>query len=434
MTTTLTETSQRAAWSLLAFLILLNVINFVDRQLITSLQIPLREDPELKLSIVQNQLLAGYAFSVVYSCAGLVLGNLADRRHRPRLVALGLLVWSGMTAASGLARNFSQLALARIFVAIGEAVLTPAAVAMIGDLFRPRQRSLASGLYYLGIPIGAGLSLIVSNLLAPVPGIGWRGCFVSLGLVGLVMVAVLLFIEDPVRGAMDDLPLHHAHTPPGAPLPEIVRAFRTAPGLGLTMLGAFMANISVGTTWLDPTWLYRERGFTRTGAPIFLGVALIIGGSTGNLLGGWLGDRLRRRWKGGRLIALIAVQLAVWPIAATYRFLPGDWRPALAVCCAIGSILITFMYGPVLATIQELAPLRLRATMVAILLIGLNILGASLGAVIAAAVEERIGSYTWAIFLTAQAGLLAIPLFALAFRRYETDLARLALLKEELDV
>ena len=61
----------------------------------------------------------------------------------------------------------------------------------------------------------------------------------------------------------------YAHTPPGVPLPEIVRAFRTAPGLGLTMLGAFLANISVGTTWLDPSWLYRERGFTRAGAPIF---------------------------------------------------------------------------------------------------------------------------------------------------------------------
>jgi hypothetical protein len=247
------------------------------------------------------------------------------------------------------------------------------------------------------------------------------------------MVVILLFIKDPVRGAMDEFPVHYAHTPPGAPVRDVVRAFMTAPGLGLTMLGAFLANISVGTTWLDPTWLYRERGFTRSGAPIFLGVALIIGGSTGNVLAGWLGDRLRRRWKGGRLIALIAVQLAIWPVAITFRFLPGDWRPALGVCCAISSILITFIYGPVLATIQELAPLRLRATMVAILLIGLNILGASLGAVIAAAVQERIGSYTWAIFLTAQAGLLAIPLFALAFRRYETDLARLALLKEELD-
>ena len=186
------ETVPRSAWLLLALLTLLNVINFVDRQLITSLQIPLREDPQLLLSNLQNQLLAGYAFSVVYSVAGLFLGTLADRWHRPRLIALGLLVWSGMTAASGLAQNFWQLGLARVFVAVGEATLTPASVAMLGDVFRPRQRSLATGLYYLGIPLGASLSLIVANLLWPIPWIGWRGCFVALGLVGLVMVVVLL--------------------------------------------------------------------------------------------------------------------------------------------------------------------------------------------------------------------------------------------------
>ena len=78
--------SGRSAWLLLAFLTLLNVINFVDRQLITSLQIPLREDTTLRLTDLQNQLLAGYAFSIVYSCRGLMLGSLADRRHRPRLV------------------------------------------------------------------------------------------------------------------------------------------------------------------------------------------------------------------------------------------------------------------------------------------------------------------------------------------------------------
>jgi MFS family permease len=434
MTTMLTETEtpRRSGWFLLAFLILLNVINFVDRQLITSLQIPLKEDPQIKLTIVQNQLLAGYAFSIVYSCAGLVLGNLADRWNRPRLLAMGLLVWSAMTAASGLAQNFSQLALARVFVAIGEATLTPTAVAMIGDVFRPRERSLASGLYYLGIPLGAGLSLIVSNLLAQVSWIGWRGCFLSLGLVGLSMVIVLFFLKDPTRGAMEDFPLPTVHRPPGAPVAAIVQVLATAPALGLTMLGAFLTNIGVGTTWLDLSWLYEERGFSRKEAAIFLGIALIIGGSFGNVLGGWLGDRLRRRFRGGRLLALIAVQLAVWPVAAAYRFLPGEWRPALAVCCTIASILITFTYGPVLSTIQELTPVRLRATMVAVLMVGMNLVGASLGSVLAAAVQERMHiSYTWAIFLTAQLALLAVPLFALAFRRYETDLARLALLQEK---
>jgi MFS family permease len=429
--TILEQTSERSAWSFLAFLTLLNLINFVDRQLITSLQIPLRQDEGLRLTNVQNQLLAGYAFSIVYSCAGLVLGNLADRVHRPRLVALGLLVWSAMTAASGLARNFWQLAAARVFVAVGESSLTPAAVAMIGDVFPSRRRSLASGLYYLGIPLGAGLSLIVANLLCQVPWIGWRGCFLSLGVIGLGMVVVLLFVKDPPRGAMDRIHVISSHQPVRAPVREVVRAFRAVPALGLTMLGAFLVNISVGTTWLDPSWLFEERGFTRAGSPIFLGTALIIGGSAGNVLGGWLGDRLRRRWKGGRLLALIVIQLAILPFMIAYRFLPGQQRVGLAVCCCVGSIMITFMYGPVLATIQELAPVRLRATMVAILLIGLNIVGASLGSVIAAALVKPFHSYTWAIFVTAQAALIAIPLFLLAFRRYESDLASLALLQED---
>src|SRR5262249_19097867 len=147
--------SPRSAWLLLAFLTLLNIVNFVDRQLITSLQVPIRE--ELGLTKLQITLLAGYAFAIIYAAAGLVLGTVADRWNRPRLIAAGLFVWSALTAASGLAQNFWQMGLARFFIGVGEATLTPAAIAMLGDVFQPKQRALASGLYYLGIPIGAGL-------------------------------------------------------------------------------------------------------------------------------------------------------------------------------------------------------------------------------------------------------------------------------------
>ena len=432
---TVEETSQRSAWFLLAFLTFLNVINFVDRQLITSLQIPLRDDPKLGLTDVRIQLLAGYYFSIVYSCAGLMLGSLADRWHRPRLVALGLLVWSAMTAASGLAQNFWQLALARIFVAVGEATLTPAAIAMIGDVFRPRQRSLASGIYYLGIPLGASFSLIVGNVLWPIEGIGWRGCFLSLGLIGLSMAFVLIFIKDPRRGAMDEAPAFPSEQPIETRfgVAQLVAIFQTlgrAPALGLTMLGAILINISVGSTWVDSFWLYAERGYSKQGAPIFLGLSLLVGGTAGNILGGWLGDRLNARWCGGRLLALIIVQIAIVPFAVAYRFLPADARVVMAMCCVVGSMQITFMYGPVLATVQELTPSRQRATMVALLMMGLNILGASLGAVIAAWLAGRLHSYTWGIFITAQASLVAIPFFIVAFRRYRTDLARRELLLE----
>ncbi len=424
------DSAPPSAWQLLALLTVLNVINFIDRQLITSLQIPLGEDPDLHLTVLQNQLLAGYSFSIVYSIAGLYLGTLADRTHRPRLIAMGLLIWSGATAASGLAQNFSQLAFARIFVAFGEATLTPAAIAMLADVFRPRQRSLASGLYYLGVPIGASFSFIIPNLLWQIPWIGWRGCFFGLGLIGLSMVGVLMFVKDPRRGATELEPLTFQGQQTErrsffSSLIETLEAIIRTPALWMTMLGAVIINIGVGATWLDTKWLYEERGFTKSGAPIFIGCMLLVGGSVGNILGGWMGDMFNKRRNGGRVLAIVVSQIAIAPFVIASRFLPGDYYLLIGVCYCIGSILITIMYGPVLATVQELSQVRLRATTVALLMIGLNIFGASLGSVLAAWLTGVLHSYTWGIFITAQAGLLSIPLFLLADRRYETDLARL---------
>src|SRR5438552_2803954 len=305
--------SPRYAWFVLALLTLLNVVNFVDRQLVVSLQVPLKADPYLHLDDLKITLLAGYAFAVVYSVAGLFLGTVADRWNRPRLIALGLLVWSAMTAASGLAQSFWQLAAARVFVAIGEATLTPAAVAMLGDAFPPKQRSLASGLYYLGIPLGAGLSLIVAGVLEPIPGIGWRGCYQVLGVMGLVLVAIVALVKDPPRGGMEAAgrvaPRQALATPMFRQLGDILRTLSRSPALVMTMIGAIAINIGVGATWLDPSWLVIERGFDKSRAANFLGVNLLLGGSLGNLLGGWLGDLFHRHFSGGRLLALVWLQL-----------------------------------------------------------------------------------------------------------------------------
>lgn len=415
------------AWQLLTLLTFLNIVNFVDRQLITSLQIPLRDDPQMHLTIVQNQLLAGYAFSVVYSIAGLYLGALADRTHRPRLIAMGLLIWSGATVASGLSQNFWQLGVARIFVAFGEATLTPASVAMLADVFRPRQRSSALGIYYLGIPIGASLCLVIANLLWPIPWIGWRGCFLGLGGIGLAMVGVLMLVRDPQRGATDSRSSTSSNT--SKPKSSIVQVLADiwasmlkTPALPMTMLGAILINIGVGATWLDSSWLHAERGFTKQGAPIFLGCVFLFGGSVGSLLGGWFGDLFNKRTNGGRLLAIVISQLLLSPFSVAFRFLPGDSYVALAICCFFYTISITLMYGPVLATVQELSPIRIRATMVAMLMIGLNVFGASLGSVIAAWLTGALQSFTWGIFITGELGLLSIPLFVLAYRRYQTDL------------
>lgn len=420
----------RYAWFVLGLLTLINVVNFVDRQLVTSLQVPLKADTSLQLDDLKITLLAGYAFAIVYSLAGLYLGTIADRWHRPRLIAVGLFVWSAMTAATGWAETFWQFAVARVLVAIGEATLTPAAVAMLGDVFEPKRRALASGLYYLGIPIGAGLSLIVAAVIEPIPGFGWRGCYLVLGAVGIVLVGCVAMVQDPPRGGTESAA---TTSRPAALTPtlfqqlgEVFATLSRSPTLVMTMIGALLINIGVGATWLDPSWLVSERGFDKSQAVLFLGVIFLFGGSLGNFLGGWLGDWFQRYWSGGRLIALVCVQLAIAPFGIAFRFIAPD-SFLFPVGCFVGSIFVTMMYGPVLATVQELTPLKNRATMIAFLLLLLNIAGASLGAVIAAQLSKHLGSYTWGIFLTGQISLLAIPVLLWAARRYQTDRERLLL-------
>ena len=420
--------SPRYAWFVLSLLILLNVLNFVDRQLVSSLQVPLKADPDLHLDDVKISLLAGYAFSCVYAIAGLFLGMVADRWHRPRLIAVGLLVWSAMTAASGLAQTFWHLALARIFVAVGEATLTPAAVAIVGDVFSPQRRSLASSLYYLGIPLGAGLSMIVASILEPLPGFGWRGCYFALGIVGVLLVGVVAFLKDPARESVAVKATQPESTGPTlltAQLREVFVTLSRSPALVMTMVGAVVINIGVGTTLLDISWLVHERKFKPSEAAMFLGVLFLLGGSLGSFLGGWLGDVFHRRFPaGGRLLALVTVQLSVTPFGILFRFIGPD-SLLFPVCYFFGSIFVTMMYGPVLATVQELTPVRSRATMIAFLVIWLNILGASLGNLLAAFVSKQLGSYTWGIFLTNQISLIAIPLFLLAARRIQVEQTRL---------
>ncbi len=420
------RTSPRYAWFVLALLTLLNVVNFVDRQLVVSLQVPLKADPFLQLDDLKIMLLSGYAFAIVYSIAGLFLGTIADRWNRPRLIAGGLLIWSAMTAASGLAQSFWQLAAARVFVAVGEATLTPASVAMLSDAFAPRQRSLAAGLYYLGIPLGAGLSLIVAGVLERIPGVGWRGCYQILGMIGVMLVAVVALVKDPPRGGRDanSGKESHAHgVPTSRQLAELFQTLWHSPALVMTMLGAVAINIGVSTTWLEPSWLVKERAFDRSSATVFLGVCLLLGGSLGNFLGGWLGDVFHRRWAGGRLMAVVCLQLCIAPFGIAFRFV-SPHSTFFALCCFVSSIYVTMMYGPVYATVQELSPLRIRSTMIAFLIIWLNILGVSLGAVITAALSDYLGSYTWGMLLTAQIGVAALPLFILAARRFETDRER----------
>lgn len=180
-------------YGFLGLLTLLNVMNFVDRQLLASFSNDIV--PDLGLTNTQFGLLTGLIFLTFYSVAGLFMGTLADRVNRTRLIALGVGFWSILTAASGAARGFVSLAVPRMLIGVGESILTPSAMSLLSDRFPAHRLGFASGFYYMGVPIGVGVSLLIVGYLGPM--IGWRNCFYLLGGIGVFLALVMLLFKDP---------------------------------------------------------------------------------------------------------------------------------------------------------------------------------------------------------------------------------------------
>ena len=212
------------AWYALFVFVLVYILNFVDRQILSILVSDIKRD--LDVSDAQIGFLYGTAFAVFYALFGIPLGRLADSWHRGRLMAMGLALWSSMTAVSGFASTFGMLAAARIGVGIGEASASPAAYSMISDYLKER-RATALSIYSSGLYIGGGLSLPIGGFVvsrwtaafpdpatAPLGLSGWQAAFVAVGVPGLLLALWVLSLREPKRGASDGIP--HPVVLPGA--------------------------------------------------------------------------------------------------------------------------------------------------------------------------------------------------------------------------
>ncbi len=409
------ESPARNAWGLLLALTALNIINFADRYLTVAFST--RIVPELGLSKLQFGLLTGIAFTLVYTVFGLLLGSLADRVHRPRLIAAGLAVWSALTAATGLVRNFLQMALARMFVGVGEAALTPAALSMLADGFRPGRRALANAIYYLGIPIGIGGSFILASFLGP--WLGWRGSFMALGALGVVgALLVALLMRDPARSGAETRESRGSFRASFAAMAYQLRNNRV---LVLVLLGSIAATCAQGAAVLDLLWWVNERGFSERSAQQWNGSLFLFGGVCGSLLGGVLADAMHARVPAGRLIFLgIAYALGV-PVMLLFRLI--DVESALFMPMAfIGNMVFMLLYGPALATLQEIVPAAHRGATVALFILVTSLIGSSGGAALVGALADAFAGaghaqpIGWAIIATQSIGLLAVPAFLCAAR------------------
>ncbi|MEM7079581.1 MAG: MFS transporter, partial [Pseudomonadota bacterium] len=244
-----TQVGGRYAHYVLFVLIIVYVFNFVDRNILSILAEDIKAD--LGISDAQMGFLYGTVFAVFYAVFGIPLARFADVWNRRSLISVGLLVWSAMTALSGFARSFVQLAGFRIGVGIGEASASPAAYSMLADYYPPRLRATVIALYSSGVYIGGGIGIALGGFIVdawnnaypidqPFGLRGWQVAFLAVGIPGIFMAAWVRTLKEPIRGISEGL------VAPKHPKPFSVLAqemMTVVPGLSLAYLARLEGSV-----------------------------------------------------------------------------------------------------------------------------------------------------------------------------------------------
>ena len=354
-----------------SFLAIVYTFNFMDRQIMSILQEPIRR--EMGLSDTQLGMLTGLTFALFYTTCGLPVAWLSDRYRRVSLMAAACGIWSLFTAGCGLASNFTQLALSRVMVGAGEAGGSPPSYSLISDYFPPEERGTGLAIYSLGVPVGSALGVAAGGWVAA--HYGWRTAFVAVGLPGIVLALMMLIVvREPQRGGLDPVRAGAlAHEPPQGIRAGLTTFFQNRT-MALTALSSGLSAF-VGYAMLswNPPFLERVKGMSLTEVAAWYGLVLGVTGFIGTFAAGWLVDRLGRndrRWYAW--VPAIAFTLTL-PALAGLIWAP-TWQIALAFL-AIPALLNNMYLAPALAVVQNAAPPSQRALAGATLLFILNLIG-----------------------------------------------------------
>jgi MFS family permease len=365
------------SYSILGFLTLLNVLNFIDRQLLSSFSNYIV--PDLGLTNTQYGILSGLAFIIFYSIMGVIMGAIADRVHRPKFMAFGVVLWSLLTAASGMAKNFWMLFFPRIFIGIGESVLTPTALSFLSELFPRKNMGFVAGFYYLAVPLGVTLSFYIAGFLGPVWG--WRNCFYALGVLGFFLAALmLLFKETPKReDAIKNQTIKHVITKKIflESIRELRIIIKESYPLRMTIYGSIAAHFILGALAFDQLWLVEDKGFDRAEILIISGTIGLPAGILGIFFGGIGSDYYTKVTGKGRQMFLFWCLLIFTPFILLYR-LTDDTGIIFFSMMFLGFFQWGCLYGPITSSIQELAPEKNKALVLAYYLFLTNLIGIGL--------------------------------------------------------
>ncbi|GAA3999118.1 MFS transporter [Sphingomonas humi] len=371
----------RSPTLVLVFLLLAYILNFLDRQILGILLEPIKTD--LKFTDSELGVLTGPAFALVYSLFGVPFALLADRTSRSGVITASLGLWSLFTALCGTAASFWQLFAFRLGVGLGEAGGVAPSYALIADRFPAAQRGKALGIFSLGVPIGLGLGAVIGSWIAQ--HFDWRTAFLAMGVAGLILAPIFKFVvRDPPRV-------------PGATPPSMGTLFATFPLVARKpsfWLLAFGASLSSLCGYGLATWvasiLIRSFGMTLVGAGQFLGSLLLIGGTAGVFLGGYLADKLGgrdKRWYAWLPAIAWLITAPLYALGLLVENVTLVWALLL-----IPNALNILWLGPITTAVQHLVEPSKRATASAAFLVINNLIGLGVGPFLIGYISDALRS------------------------------------------
>jgi MFS family permease len=378
------DTSRAYRNYVLVILTLVYAFNFIDRQIIGILSPFIKAD--LGLDDAQLGLLKGVYFAILYTVVGIPIAWLADRYSRVNIIAISLTLWSGFTAASGLAMNYTQLALARIGVGIGEAGGSPPSHSIISDLFPKEKRAGALAVYSLGIPFGVMLAFFASAFFLQGGSADWRTVMISVGLPGVLLALLLKFtVKEPKR--TESVQTEDAEKPSVSASLKTLLKITTWWGMALGISFGSFGNYAI-STWIIDYYVRAFAGLDITQLLIAFG---IINGSA-YALGVWLGGYIADRWgkQNKKAYALLPAIALIIGVPALYFSLQVN-----DLWLSVG--LMTFLLftsgsylGPSFAMAQTLAPINVRAMSTALFFFVLNIIALGGGPTITGIISQAL--------------------------------------------
>lgn len=331
----------------------IQIFNYADRSIIGVLMQPIKQD--LHLSDTQIGLISGFAYALFYAVAGLVLAYLADKYSRKWVIFCSIVVWSAMTALTGAAQNFTHLFLARMGIGFGEAGAIPSSNSLIADWFPPKKRSFAMALFgscvFIGIMAGSILGGLVSQAY------GWRWAFVAAGAPGLVFALLALFtLKEPRRGESDGNTKIEKIS-----LKESIKLlFTNSTYLALIASFAFQTFVVFSVVNWFPSYLARYHHMAQADIGLHFGISLGLGNAIGAIGGGYITNILVKRSIGWMTLFPTILSIFFFP---AYQAAIFATNPDLAIMFIfISGIFGGSIMGPLLSSIQTVAPHHVRST------------------------------------------------------------------------